>query len=349
MSDSSEIPERPELPQPTAVPPLLPEELPPVQPPSAAFLAQLFLVPGVIVFGIVIVWLLVTRLASGEQDWRALVVELKSADTNRRWRGAFGLAQLLQSDQNRPAAPQPGANPANPPGRLIENPEIAQSLSDLLLTELKRSTAKEADHEFHAFLARTLGLLDAPQIVEPALKAALDSKHDLEIRKNALSAVVMITGRSVQAEKPLPLSPLEPTVIDVSADADPKLRQLAAYALGLSTSEAATDRLKVLLSDADANTRSNAAVGLARQGSTAGLAVLKQLVTEGTREKNTDEYSQSVGQANALKALELLSPKLSQTERDDLIALLDKLINTKGQSAIRVQAQATLNTLRDQK
>ena len=42
-----------------------PDDLPPVQPPSAGFLVQLFLVPGIIVAVIVVVWVMVD-IAEGD-------------------------------------------------------------------------------------------------------------------------------------------------------------------------------------------------------------------------------------------------------------------------------------------
>src|SRR5437660_8463498 len=82
-----------------ADPAQLPEDLPPVQPPSAGFIIQLFVVPGLIVMAIVGVYLLFGKLASGEQDWQSLLVELKHPNEHRRWRGALGLGQVLNADQ----------------------------------------------------------------------------------------------------------------------------------------------------------------------------------------------------------------------------------------------------------
>jgi hypothetical protein len=66
----------------------LPEDLPPVEPPSAGFIIQLFVVPGLIVLAIVGVWALFGKLASGENDWQARLVELRHPNEHRRWRGA---------------------------------------------------------------------------------------------------------------------------------------------------------------------------------------------------------------------------------------------------------------------
>src|SRR5579872_6845052 len=78
----------------------LPEELPPVQPPSAGFIIQLFVVPGLIVLAIVAVYVFFGKLATGEQDWKSQVIELRHPNEHRRWRGATGLAQILKADQD---------------------------------------------------------------------------------------------------------------------------------------------------------------------------------------------------------------------------------------------------------
>ena len=75
--------------------------LPEVQPPSAGFIVQLFVVPAVIVLIIVAVYVLFGRLASGEADWRQLVTDVKSENSHVRWRSALTLAQVLQDDALR--------------------------------------------------------------------------------------------------------------------------------------------------------------------------------------------------------------------------------------------------------
>src|SRR5258707_14265223 len=77
----------------------IPEDLPPVEPPSAGFIIQLFVVPGLIVLAIVGVYLVFGKLATGGQDWREQVADLRHPNEHRGWRGGLGLAQLLTADQ----------------------------------------------------------------------------------------------------------------------------------------------------------------------------------------------------------------------------------------------------------
>src|SRR5258708_39462633 len=79
----------------------IPEDLPPVEPPSAGFIIQLFVVPGLIVLAIVGVYLIFGKLATGGQDWREQVADLRHPHEHRRWRGGLGRAQILTDDQEK--------------------------------------------------------------------------------------------------------------------------------------------------------------------------------------------------------------------------------------------------------
>src|SRR5919204_119894 len=72
------------------------DALPPVEPPSAGFLVQLFLIPGIIVAIIVAVWLLFHWLAQMGNDPREYVRKLRS-NSETRWQAAVNLAGVLHS------------------------------------------------------------------------------------------------------------------------------------------------------------------------------------------------------------------------------------------------------------
>ena len=71
-------------------------DLPPVEPPSAGFVVQLFVIPAAVVVVVIIVWLLFGKLAGGERDAMEYVRQLRSPTAN--WRLAFELASLIQHD-----------------------------------------------------------------------------------------------------------------------------------------------------------------------------------------------------------------------------------------------------------
>jgi HEAT repeat protein len=326
-----------------------PEDLPPIEPPSAGFIVQLFLVPALIVMVIVGVWVLFGKLASSEQDWRQLVAELKSGNEHRRWRGALGLAQILKADEERGVHGQ----------QLAANPEIAQELSGLLREELRRHSQKDDDLKQQAFLARTLGFLDVPQTVVPVLQQAMQPEHDREVRKNAIASIALIAGRGKERGKPVQVAGADESLVEVSADADPLVRQLSAYALGLFPTQAAEQRLTVLTADADRNTRINAALALARQQSTAGMPVLKAFLAEAARQSPTQaagemtaaeadarDFQEPLIVKNSIKAIDDLVSQFTPAERHELIGLLEPIAANYRNDQIRVEAHAVLSELK---
>jgi HEAT repeat protein len=315
-----------------------PEMLPPVEPPSAGFIIQLFLIPALIVLAIVGVWLFVNRLARSEQDWRALVADVQSPHEHLRWRGAFGLAQMLQADQEiRSGVPQ-----------LTTNPEVAQQLADLLRSELKKGSQEADDLKQQAFLARTLGLFQLPDAVLPTLRVALEPEHDREVRKNALGAIAVIAGRQAEAGRPLEQPELVAQLVTVSTESDPLIRQMAAFDLGLFPSEKSKRRLEALLEDGDLSTQANAAVGLARQDSTAGLPVLEKILKsadERFEPKSDAEFAHFLALKNSVHALEILAPKLDPAEREAVLPLLSPVAKNHRDPKIRADAEKALQLL----
>lgn len=318
----------------------LPEELPPVQPPSARFIAQLFLVPGLIVLAIIGLWLLVSRMASVEQDWRSLVTDIQSPHDHVRSRGIFGLAQQLATEQTAV-----GGGP-----KLSENHEVAQQLADYLIKELKRSAADDSSIKQQAILARTLGLFRLPDVVLPALSKATEADHDLEVRKNALEAIAVIAGRAMEAHQSLNLDLVQPAVLEASTDQIALMRQLAAFTLGLLPGEVSQKRLLVLLEDPrDESTRANAAIGLARQDSTAGFPVFRTILQNATDKpalpRSPEEFMQFNEIKNTLLALQKLASQLTKEQRAELIKLLEPMSRTYHEPKLRLEAQSLLKTL----
>lgn len=320
----------------------LPEELPPVQPPSAGFIIQLFVVPGLIVLAIVGAWLLFGKLASGDQDWRGLLVDLQHPNEHRRWRGALGLAQMLKADQTAGGTNEP----------LSRNREIAQALSDVLTTEVKRASQSDPELKYQAFLARTLGLFDLPEIVVPPLEQAMQPGNDREVRKNAIGSIAVLADRLATAGKPLDFPGLSEQLITVSRDDDPLIRQLGAFSLGLFSDADAKQRLETMLDDPDSNAQINAAIGLARHANAQGARVF-QRVFEGVPKRadpgSPAEYEQFLGIKNCLAAVERLASKMSESQRQDFAAILEPSIAPiaadYGEPSIRIAAKSALNAL----
>ena len=376
MTDSNSSTD--ENPETVAFPPgSLPEELPPVQPPSAGYIIQLFLIPALIVAAVIGVWALFGKLADSETDWHQLVAELGSTNENRRWRAALGLAQVLRNQQIAP-----DTNGVV----LARQPEVAVALSDLLQESMDSRSTDDKDVKNQEFLARTLGALEADDVVLPMLAKALTPDRNIEVRKSSLMSLAMIAGRHFEAQAqartdaqpgtgddvPVLDAPLSMPTIRVESvteqlklaaqDPEPAVRHLAAFVLGLVSGQTAMEQLEVMLLDGDPMTRANAAVALARNGQVQGVPVLLAMLADGTTELSRDDFGeltpeeqqlllqhrqfeQPIILRNCIRAIETLWVKIDQARQEELKAVLSQLSDNHTAADIRVQAQALLNQM----
>ncbi|MGE3803516.1 MAG: hypothetical protein AB7K24_02460 [Gemmataceae bacterium] len=102
--------------------------LPTVTPPSGKFIAQLFLIPGLIVVGVVGVIWFVTWLVGGFFTPESFLEDLRSPNPEVRWRRASDLAQFLTRDD-----------------QLASNPKFALDLADLLQDSFEDSPRVERE------------------------------------------------------------------------------------------------------------------------------------------------------------------------------------------------------------
>jgi len=316
----------------------LPEELPPVRPPSAGFIIQLFVVPGLIVLAIVGVWLLFGRLATSEQDWRSLVTEMKHPNEQRRWRGATGLSQMLAADRELGERGQ----------HLAANAEIATTLAQTLTAELQRGGKRDEDLRYQAFLARTLGHFDLPEAVLPALALGMQPAHDREVRKNAIVSIAVLTDRLHAAGEAFAERDAVLALLAVAGDEDPLIRQTCAYTLGLFGDAQARGRLEVMLADSNEETRMNAAVGLARQGDSSGLAVIREALRraqEPVERGSNAEFVAFLSLKAGISAVERLAPSLTPSDRHELGELLQPIAENFREPRIRLGARSALLAL----
>src|SRR5262245_11546793 len=84
-----------------------PQGLPPVAPPSGRFIAQLFLVPGLIVAVAVFIYLGSSYLVQSSHTPANFLKDLDSDNPEIRWRGAHDLAQVLKRPESLALASDP--------------------------------------------------------------------------------------------------------------------------------------------------------------------------------------------------------------------------------------------------
>ena len=317
--------------------------LPEVQPPSAGFIVQLFVVPAVIVLIIVAVYVLFGRLASGEADWRQLVTDVKSENSHVRWRSALTLAQVLQDDALRKEKGQ----------QLASTPEVATALTDVLSDLLKKTTPNEEELQQTDYMLKAVGLVDVPESAVPVLLTATEGSRDREIRKQALNSLAVICGRAfVDRKKPINMSELTNRIIEISKESETLFRHQAAFILGTLSTPEAIDRLTAMLEDGDQMARVNAVVGLARQNSTAGIPMLEKLFGEAASwkldpsavkndEQATQHFERVMLVTNGMLAVQNLSPQLDTETKKRLLELISQCADQAVDIAVQKQWVAT--------
>jgi hypothetical protein len=165
-------------------PPTLPagdDLLPPVEPPSAGFIIQLFVVPALIVLVIVSVWLSFTWLVRRTSP-EAMVQGLEQGPSVARWQRASELADMLRNKRF---------------AEFKQNADAANQLARILEREIDQAGASDGMQEeqitLRYFLARALGEFEVPDGIGVLLKAAETNRHPSEqlVRNGALEAIAV--------------------------------------------------------------------------------------------------------------------------------------------------------------
>jgi hypothetical protein len=278
------------------------DALPPVEPPSAGFIVQLFVIPGAIVVVIVLVSLLFNWLAHMESDPQAYLDQIERGKANS-WQAAHDLAILLSRDAT-----------------LRRDPDLAGRLAKLLDTQLAATLPPaEAEQEKHAhllvFLAQALGEMQSPVGLPALLHAAQTNRGpaDIKIRAAALEALALQVNR-YQKSPELDRAPIAAAMIAAAADESHVIRERAAYGLGVLGGEQATQALERLVVDGYPDVRFNAATALARTGNLAALPVLEEMLDPGQtagvqaeQQEAARGAKQSLILLNGLKAASLMA------------------------------------------
>ena len=141
------------------------DTLPPVEPPSAGFLVQLFVIPGVIVTIIVVVWLLFHWLAAMGNDPREYVRKLRG-NNEVRWQAAVNLAGALHGQ----AADD-----------ITRDREVADELGQILDEEIKAGSLDERPINMRIYLCRALGEFRVDAAIAPLVRALSTQRDEAEI------------------------------------------------------------------------------------------------------------------------------------------------------------------------
>jgi HEAT repeat protein len=249
-------------------PPAGEDLLPPVQPPSAGFIIQLFVVPALIVLVIVTVWLgfnwLVRRTSMGPEQ---LIQGLEQGPSIARWQRASDLAFMLPNKRY---------------AQVRRNPAAAAQVAQILARELDRAESpggmEEHEIQFRYYLTQTLGQFDVPDGVDVLLQAARTKRDPSEwlVRYSAIQSLARRIELNLVQKSDRP--EMEAALLQLAEDEDPSVRSATAYALGKLGTPAAVERLEVMADDPDADTRYNAAVALAHHANDKAAETLAEML-----------------------------------------------------------------------
>jgi hypothetical protein len=316
------------------------EMLPPVQPPSASFLIQLFVIPGLIVLLMVLVWMLVNWLPQMGNDAETNIKALDGSGANR-WQAAVNLANLLRGDKN---------------GELKGNPDLAAKLADKLGHELDAGRTSEDAVLLRVYLATALGEFQVDAGL-PVLVRAIreDEPTDVQpsLRVAATRAVAVLSNNLRRTTgKPITDGDAVAAVIEASRADGSLLRSTAAFALGELGTSAAEERLRVLLDDVThPYARYNAATALAKRGEPAVIDVVVELLKterppETAESESVDEQAAQRAKLvlSGLRAAVDLAKANRQLDLQRVITAVEDLTDDDSR-AIRSQAQTVANTL----
>jgi HEAT repeat protein len=323
--------------------------LPPVEPPSASFILQLFIVPGVIVVVVVMIWLMFNWLAQKGNDRDAFVRAL-ARNNDARWQAAFNLANALRAERGAKNGPLTGDG------------ELARQLAEILDREIAAGSMEDNPVTLRIYLCRALGEFRVPGGLPVLIKAAQTERDPKEsdVRRAALEGIALLAANIEASGKELDPptwrenSSLDETLHKASQDPDPRTRAVSAVALGVIGGPKNLARLREMLDDLDADVRYNAAVRMAQHGDEAAVPVLVEMLdqyeTAGVESEKSAEmrpFKRALITINALRAAAQMAEKNPRANIEPLVAAVDKLDSADLEGELRLEVTNTSRQLHE--
>lgn len=320
----------------------MPTELPPVEPPSARFIVQLFVIPAAIVLVLVVAYLAFVqlpfgRLANGGRDVMDYVRSIKGDNEHRRWRSAQDLANLINND-----------------AQLAKDSRLLGELTSLFRDKLGHPDKKSP--ELAVYLALALGRFQTTKAnpvegvaldpVEELTRAVGDDDQPAAVRVAAASSLAnlaaQVRGKTGEGD-------VVKALARGSATGDPEVRAQASYALGFYDVEAAHAALRTRVEEDEVQfVRYNAAVALTRLGDPAAGRMLKEMLSPADLaqliKRSTPSETQTAIEAVQLEALWALDAAPEENRRGLARQILPELENLSkiAPKNIRMEAQNVL-------
>ncbi len=330
------------------------ELLPPVEPPDAGFILQLFVVPAVIVLFVVMVWLLFGWLASSGEENAGDILKALRGSNHAQWQKANELASMLQM------------------GKLKENTELASGLAQLLDEYVEARLTDDNSIKMRCYLCRVLGELHVNDGLAMLLKTAR-SDRERDVRREAIKALAVLGDSLASMEPPREFDQvaLRETLLQLASDEDELIRSETAFAIGAilrdskdqlnSVNDPLMLELEKLVEQLHADTRYNAALALARLGSLNAIDAIVEMLdmeaisisTSGEQDPRQQAYKRHIILHNALNGAVALQEHHRQLDLPSLreavqkfldaapIAIESKIVRKK----LTSQAESTLEVL----
>ncbi|HEY1784528.1 MAG TPA: HEAT repeat domain-containing protein [Pirellulales bacterium] len=323
--------------------PVIPGDmLPPVEPPSAGFILQLFIVPGIIVAIIVMVWLLFNWVVRTTSDPQEFVRALRRGNDNS-FEAAFNLAQML-------------ANPGQHGTALRQNAELATELAAILDADLEAGSMNEQSLKIRYYLCRALGEFEVPEGLAVLVKAAGSQRSDEEsvVRLAALQAIAVLADNVRRAEPTRSLSSpeVDNVLLAASHDSDARIRATAAFVLGVVGGEKLDARLNEMLADSNADVRYNAATEAAAHGDAGAIPVLAEMLdpdetagVELEKEEAMRPHKRAMLVRNALEGVKKLVAANAAADFAPVRQQLERLLASHPHKVLKVEVEEVLEQL----
>ncbi|MBA3482020.1 MAG: HEAT repeat domain-containing protein [Pirellulales bacterium] len=292
------------------------ELLPPIEPPSAGFILQLFVIPLLIVTAVLSVGYLVVSMAStGEQDPERIVAALRSSN-QARFQRAKDLADMLRLPERYPG--------------LKANRELAQKLADYMNDLVKAGDPSDAEVAMRFVVARALGDFNVSEGLPALINAALNDP-ERDVRRQAVNAIAVHAGSMADLKQPLVNDELTEALLKLADDEDELIRSETTFALGVVATNPAADprlveKLEELADDPYTDARFNSAAWLARIGSPRAVDVIVEMLdpeaidssASGEKPMTAEVTEQAVASNKSFKRKVMITNALKSI--DDLLA-----------------------------
>lgn len=317
--------------------------LPSVEPPSAKFLIQLFVIPAIIVGAVVLTLFLVTTLVEARSTNPEQLIKGLEASGAKQWQSAKELADLLRNNKHI---------------KIRKDAALTKRLSDLLQRLNQGKDFSDAAVTMRVYVCHALAQFMIPDGM-PALveTAQLDrDEKELDAREAAVMAIAKLSGIVAEENKDWAKdqSELVKSLNELSKDKEPRIRAATTFAFGALGTPEAIKTLKILVDDSNVNVSYNAAGMLAYHGNIAAIETLTDMLdldNDDTIELEKDvtmkRFKRSRVILNALRATTLLKEKAPDV---DITPLLEKIeIIVKADKQLRKKSRLQANVISEAK